>query len=555
MSIASYGRLARELLAPQPVRKGEMIMEMNRRDLMLGTAAAAAAASLPQPAAAQAKGVLKVIPHAALTTLDPVATTGYIVRDHGYMIWDTLFAQDEKLEVKPQMAQGVEISPDKLTYRITLRDGLAWHDDTAVTSADCVPSLTRWGQVDGMGIRLMTYVDSITADGPKTIVIKLKRPYGSVLESIGKLSTNVPFMMPKRFAEKAPTDRLTANDLIGSGPFKWMASEYKPGARVVYTRNAAYKPRSEAPSNASGGKNVYLEGVEWVHFPDPTTALNALMSGEIDYYEQVPADLMQVVARAPGVKLINRNPLGNVAMGRFNHLAAPTNNPGVRRAIAMAVNQSDALKAAIGQNDYMQVCHSIVPCGTTFESKEGTGPIGKGNLDEAKKVLAASGYNGEKIVILATTDIPIQTALATVVADTCKRLGMNVDAQAMDWATVLQRRTNRNPPDQGGWNMFFTWWEGADVLDPVVQFAMSGAGDKAWVGWANDPETEALRTQFAEAGSVEDKKRIVDAIQKRQFEVGNFQVGLGQFFVATGIRDNISGILQAPPFYWNIKKG
>jgi peptide/nickel transport system substrate-binding protein len=529
-------------------------MEMNRRELMLGASAAAAAAGLSAPAAAQAKGVLKVIPHASLTTLDPVATTGYIVRNHGYMIWDTLFAMNEKLEVQPQMASGVEISADKLTYRITLRDGLAWHDDTPVTSADCVPSLERWGKVDGMGIRLMTYVESITADGPKTIVIKLKRPYGFVLESIGKLSTNVPFMMPKRLAEKPHTERLTANDMIGSGPFRWVAGEYRPGARTVYVRNPKYVPRSEAASNASGGKVVHLEGVEWINFPDPTTALNALMSGEVDYYEQVPADLLPVVSRAPGVKLGNFNPLGNVGMGRFNHLAAPTNNPGVRRAIATAINQADVLKAAIGQADFMRECHSIVPCGTTFESKAGADNIGKGRLDEARRILRESGYNGERIVLLATTDIPVQTAMATVVADTLKRIGMNVDAQAMDWATVLQRRTNRNPVDQGGWNMFFTWWEGADVLDPVVQFAMSGAGDRAWVGWANDPETEALRTRFAEAGSVDEKKKLTDEIQKRQFETGNFQAYLGQFFVATGFRENVSGILNAPPFFWNIRK-
>jgi peptide/nickel transport system substrate-binding protein len=529
-------------------------MDMNRRDMLMGSAAMAAAATLPGSAAAQAKGILKVIPHASLTTLDPVATTGYIVRNHGYMIWDTLFAMNERLEPQPQMASGVEISADKLTYRISLRDGLNWHDDTAVTADDCVSSLIRWGKVDGMGIRLFSYIDTVTADGAKTIVIKLKRPYGFVLESIGKLSTNVPFMMPKRLADKPHTERLTANELIGSGPFRWVAGEYKPGARTVYVRNPKYVPRSEAASNASGGKNVFVEGVEWINFPDPTTALNALMSGEVDYYEQVPADLLPVVTRAPGVKVGNFNPLGNVGMGRFNHLAAPTNNPGVRRAISMAINQADVLKAAIGQADYMRSCHSIVPCGTTFESKVATEEMGKGNLEAARKVLRESGYNGEKIVLLATTDIPVQTAMATVVADTLKRLGMNVEAQAMDWATVLQRRTNRNPVDQGGWNMFFTWWEGADVLDPVVQFAMSGAGDRAWVGWANDAETEALRTQFAEAGSVDDKKKLVDAIQKRQFEVGNFQAYLGQFFVATGFRDNVSGILNAPPFFWNVKK-
>ncbi len=458
-------------------------MSMNRRDIMAGTAAIAAASTLPNAAMAQARGTLRVIPHAALTTLDPVATTGYIVRNHGYMIWDTLFAMNEKLEVQPQMASGVEISADKLTYRITLRDGLIWHDDTPVTSADCVPSLNRWGKVDGMGRRLYTYIDSVSEDGPKVIVIKLKRPYGFVLESIGKLSTNVPFMMPKRFADKPPTERLTADEMIGSGPFRWVGAEYRPGARVVYARNAKYVPRAEPASNASGGKNVFVERVEWVNFPDPTTALNALMSGEVDYYEQVPADLMQVVGRAPGVKLGNFNPLGNVGMGRFNHLVGPTSNPGVRRAISMAISQSDALKAAVGQSaDFARACYSAYPCGTTFESDQGAAGIGRGNLDEARKVLAASGYKGEKLVLLATTDIPIQTAFATVVADVCRRIGINVEAQAMDWATVLQRRASRNPIEQGGWNMFFTWWEGADVLDPVVQFALSGAGDSAWVG-------------------------------------------------------------------------
>jgi peptide/nickel transport system substrate-binding protein len=533
-------------------------MTMNRRELMAGAAAlggAAGVASLGGEALAQAapRGTLRIIPHASLTTLDPVATTGYIVRNHGYMIWDTLFAMNEQLQPQPQMASGVEISADKLTYRITLRDGLAWHDDTPVTAEDCALSLIRWGKVDGMGIRLFSYVDSVTHDGTKVIVIKLKTPYGLVLESIGKLSTNVPFMMPKRFAEKPHTERLTANDMIGSGPFKWVGGEYRPGARVVYERNAKYVPRSEPASNASGGKVVHLERVEWVNFPDPTTALNALISGEVDYYEQVPADLLPVVARAPGVKVGNFNPLGNVGMARFNSQTAPTNNPAVRRAIAKAINQNDMLRAAVGSPDFFKACHSVFPCGTTFDSKAGIDWISQSSIDEARKILREGGYNGEKLVILATTDIPIQTAFATVLTDVCRRIGINVEAQAMDWATVLQRRTNRNPVDQGGWNIFVTWWEGADVLDPVVQFALSGAGDRAWVGWANDPTTEDLRKQFAEAPDIAAKKAIADRVQLRQHEQ-MFQAYLGQFFVATGYRDNVSGILNAPPFFWNIRK-
>lgn len=533
-------------------------MGISRREVMAGGAALAGGLALPGgQALAQAapRGTLRVIPHAALTILDPVATTGYIVRNHGYLIYDTLFAQDEQLRVQPQMAERVEVSADQLTYRITLRDGLAWHDDTAVTAEDCALSLVRWGQVDGMGRRLFTYVDSCTHDGDKVIVLKLKRPYGLVLDSIGKLSTNVPFMMPKRFASRPPTERTAANEQIGSGPFRFVAGEFRPGARVVYERNARYNPRSEPPSNAAGGKRVFLERVEWVNFPDPNTSLNALVTGEVDYWEQVPADLLPIVSRAPGVKVQNFNPLGNVGMARFNHLVGPTNNPGVRRAIAKAINQNELLRVMIGNPEFFRTCFSVYPCGTTFDNNAGSELQSQASLDEARAMLRAAGYNGERIVLLATTDIPIQTAMAQYFADTLRRIGMNVDAQAMDWATVLQRRTSRNPVEQGGWNMFFTWWEGADLLDPVIQFALSGLGTEgAWVGWSNDQQMEALRTQYAEAATLDDKKRLASAVQARQFEQA-FQVYTGQFFVPTGFRDNVSGILQAPPFFWNIRKG
>jgi peptide/nickel transport system substrate-binding protein len=195
----------------------------------------------------------------------------------------------------------------------------------------------------------------------------------------------------------------------------------------------------------------------------------------------------------------------------------------------------------------------VFPCGTTFANDAGSAFIAEPDLEDAKRILAESGYNGERFVVLATTDIPVQTNYIQVIVDTMRRLGINVDAQAMDWATVLQRRTSRNPVEDGGWNMFVTWWEGADLLDPVLQFAMSAAGDGAWVGWANDPEIEAMRTRFAEAGSVDEQLALASQIQERFFDQ-NFHAMLGQFFVPTGYRDNVSGILQAPPFFWNIKK-
>jgi peptide/nickel transport system substrate-binding protein len=102
--------------------------------------------------------------------------------------------------------------------------------------------------------------------------------------------------------------------------------------------------------------------------------------------------------------------------------------------------------------------------------------------------------------------------------------------------------------------MFFTWWEGADLLDPVIQFALSGLGEQgAWVGWSKDDEAEKLRTAFAEAGSIAEQKAIAAQVQARQFEQ-SFNVYTGMFYVPTGYRENVTGILKAPPFFWNIRK-
>ena len=125
-------------------------------DLRKSAAAALAAAALGgllgiAPAEAQ---TLKVVMHSDVKILDPIWTTAYIQRNHGYMVWDTLFAVDEKFDVKPQMVDKWTVSPDNLTWTFTLRDGLEWHDGKPVTAEDCVASIKRWAARDSMGQKL-----------------------------------------------------------------------------------------------------------------------------------------------------------------------------------------------------------------------------------------------------------------------------------------------------------------------------------------------------------------------------------------------------------------
>src|SRR5258707_7206645 len=217
-----------------------------------------------------------------------------------------------------------KVADDKLTYPFTLRDGLKWHDGAPVTAEDCVASLQRWGKRDGMGQKLMNFVAGIEATDPKTITLKLKEPYGLVLESIGKPSSVVPFMMPKRIAE-TPADKAIPEQ-IGSGPFKFVAAEFQPGVKAVYEKNADYIPRKEPPSWTAGGKVVRVDRVEWITMADAQTAVNALQSGEIDFLEINPIDLATMLAANNDLKVETLSKLGFQTIGRMNFLYPPFDN-------------------------------------------------------------------------------------------------------------------------------------------------------------------------------------------------------------------------------------
>src|SRR6201994_5155773 len=284
--------------------------------------ALAAVLASPMPTWAAGKTITAVM-HSDLRALDPIITTAYIQRDYGYMVYDTLLATDSNFKIQPQMADW-KVSDDKLTYTFTLRDGLKWHDRTPVTAEDCVASLKRWGKRDGMGQKLMDFTASLEATDAKTITLKLKEPYGLVLESIGKPSSLVPFMMPKRLAETPPNQQI--KEQIGSGPFKFVASEFQPGVKAVFDKNTDYVPRKETASWTSGGKVVKVDRVEWITMADAQTAVNALQSGDIDFMEVPSFDILTVLEANPDIKVETPNKLGFQTVGRMNFLLPPFDN-------------------------------------------------------------------------------------------------------------------------------------------------------------------------------------------------------------------------------------
>ncbi len=495
------------------------------------------------------KTVLRVVPHAVLKNLDPIWTTAYITRNHGYLIYDTLFAMDENFVPQPQMIDTWETSVDGKVWKFRLRAGLKWHDGANVTAEDCVASLKRWGKRDGAGQALFSIIESLTAADAKTIVMKLETPYGLVLESIGKISSNVPFMMPKRMAETDAFKQIEEH--IGSGPFIFKKDEWVPGSKVVYVRNPNYVPRPEPPSAAAGGKVAKVDRVEWTHFPDQNTAMDALIDGKLDYFESPASALIPTLSTNSDITVKVNDPLGNIGFVRFNHLLPPFDKVGVRRAAIMAMKQEDYLYAAIGDRQFWKTCYSVFPCDTPLANEVGSDVIKTAEIGKATAALKEAGYDGTPVVIMQPTDVPVLSAFSLVTAEKLRKIGMKVELQAMDWAALTSRRVKREAVADGGWNMFHTWWIGADVIDPM-SIAFSGNPSKGWFGWPTDAALENARSAFAYANTVEEKLRTAKDVQERLWAIGASGT-LGQFFVPVAYRKNVRGLVKSPvQFYWNM---
>ncbi len=516
--------------------------------------ALAATAAVGFTTAASAQTVLKVVPHSNLAILDPIWTTAYMSRNHGYMIYDTLFGTDEKAQIKPQMVDTWTKSEDSRLWTFKLRSGLEFHDGKPVTGDDVVSSIARWGKRDAMGSALMTFVSKMDSPTPDTFRIFLREPCGFLLEALGKPSSNVPFIMPKRIADTDAFKQI--EDHIGSGPYTFKRDEFKPGDKAVYLKNTKYQPRKEPPSGSTGGKNVYVDRVEWnLALRDGQAQMNALQKGEVDIIEALPFQFFETAKTDARVQLPNYSVVRLQYMARFNHLAKPFDNPKVRQAALAAFSQEPFLRAQVGVKELYTTCASMFTCGTPYGSPVGSDIQSKSNMKKAQDLLKASGYDGTPILIMKPTDLTSIDKLPDVAAQLMRQAGFKVDLQSMDWQTLVGRRAKKEQPAQGGWHMFLTAWQGHDIWNPIANAAMDTRGEQSgWFGWGKDDKIIELRGQFMRELDEGKKKKLAEAIQTRAFEVAT-HAPLGEYSQPMAAGKNISGFFVTNGnMYWNLKK-
>ena len=431
-----------------------------KRRTFLKTGAAVLAA--PAIVRAQSTRVLRFVPEADVVIFDPIVTPSWQTRDHSFLVYDTLFGLDDKYSPQPQMLEGYNVSSDGLTWTLTLREGLRFHDNEPVRAQDAVASIRRWGIRDSFGQALMAAAHEVSAANDRTVTIRLKKPF-PLLPERAREDHGVPVHGDAGAPRQARcvqggAPRSSAADRTAScrasacrvaprlrAIRRLRAAKGRHGVDVGRAEGHALRPHRVARSSRTG------------HGRGSAPARRDRLAADAD------TDLIPVLRKNKNIDVQVILPHGVIAYMRFNQLTPPFDNPAIRRALYGAVNQADYMIAINGADKTLWRDASATSCPAR---RSRAMPAWKSSPASAiyakvKKDLEAAGYKGEKVVMLVAVNIPYLKIMGEVTADLFKRIGMNVDYQAIDWTTLVQRRTKMDPSGQGGWNLFCIYDNGS----------------------------------------------------------------------------------------------
>jgi peptide/nickel transport system substrate-binding protein len=526
---------------------------MRRRDLLkLSTSAVVLA--VPRVARARRDRTLTFVPFLELALLDPIWTTARATHLLAYAVFDTLYGLDESYIARPQMVEGHTVEANRMVWSLRLRDSLIFHDTTPVLARDVVASLRRWGVRDGYGQALFAATAELTAPDDRTVRFRLNKPFPHLPEALGGASALAPCIMPERLANTDPFRQVT--ELVGSGPYQFLHKEYNAGSRAALQRFAGYVPRPTGSlSYCAGPKVAHFDRIEWVSMPDTATAMAALQTGEVDWLENVYPDQIPVLARNPNVNIDVLERPGSIGIMRFNHLHPPFNNSAIRRALLGAIDQTEAMQAVAGAaptywRDGVGLFTPDNPLATRAGTEILTSPR---DYARVKRDLADAGYQGERVVVLATAGSGFITPLAQVGADQLRRAGMNVDLQIMDNATLIRRRANKAPVTEGGWNVFFALPDGLFAANPASSYPIRGNGAGAAEGWPTSAELERLRTAWLDAETPEAEKRISEQLQQQLWRDVPY-IPMGQVIKPTAYRRDVVDLPSGFPAFYGVRR-
>jgi peptide/nickel transport system substrate-binding protein len=498
------------------------------------TVAALAGASMLIAVHAQAQergGVVNVATIGELTTLDPMTATGDLLGMVTQHFFETLYTFDKNWNVTPLLAEALpEVSAEGKVHTIKLRQGITFHDGSAMTSEDVVASLKRWLEVASRGKLVAANLESLEAVDDYTIKLTLKQPFAP-LTSLLAFNNSAAVVLPsEKIAE-------TLSEYVGTGPY--MIKERKPDQYLQLVRFDGYKAREGEPDGFGGARKQYLDEIRFVPVPDANTRVEGAIAGQYDYADLLPVEAFDRLNGQAKTEPLVLKSFG-WPMFIMNNKEGMMTKTGLRKAVQAALNAEDMLAAAFGKPEFYTVDGALYPEGYQWRTDAGVEAYNMGDPEKAKELASEAGYDGKPIPILTSRQYEFHYKMAQVAAEYLKVAGFAVQLDVVDWATLVQRRA-----EPALWDIFIT--HSPFLPDPALIAPLPAS----YPGWWASEEKEKLLVALNTEMDPQKRVAIWSDIQKLIYDEAPFYK-VGDFSALSAKSPRLEGFTHSAwPFFWN----
>jgi peptide/nickel transport system substrate-binding protein len=481
------------------------------------------------PASAQTTIDVAIIGEA--DTFDPMMSTKDVVSIVTQHFVETLYTFDENWSVAPLLATALpEVSEDGLTYVIGIREGVTFHDGSALDAGDVVASLERWLDVATRGRGVADKVASVEATGEHEVTITMTEPYSPLL-SLLAFSNSAAAIYPEEIMAE------TIDEVIGTGPYRIV--EHVPDQYLQLARFDGYAQREDATTGSAGPRRQIPDEIRFVPVPDPNTRVEGLLSGQFDFADGLPAESYARISESDAADPLMLEPFGWPVFA-INHKDGLLTDRTIRRALQAALPIDDMLFAAFGDDTFFQVDGPMYPEGWSWRADAGTELYNQNDAAAAGGLLEEAGYDGTPLRILTSRQYEFHFKMAEVAKMMLESAGFAVEMDVVDWATLGQRRD-----DPALWDIYITH---SPFLPEPALTSMYDATSR--LGWSN-PEKDAILADFTAETDLTRRQEIFAELQRQNYEDVGF-IKIGNFNALSGVREGMSGIPASPwPFFWN----
>jgi peptide/nickel transport system substrate-binding protein len=466
--------------------------------------------------------------------LDMMAGTQILMRFVSTHMVENLFTRDDEFQVIPELADTHEVSDDGLTNTVTLRQGVPFHNGDEMTARDVVACIERWTEISGMGGTWSESVDDIEQIDDYTIEVHMNTPLGTFAPMLANRMGGGCPIYPADLIEGVGSQPF--NDVVSTGPYRLV--EWVADTHVHMERFEDYASRDEEPRGYGGGKKQYLDEIYFIPVPDEASRIAGLQAGDYHFLDDISPDHLETFEDDPNI-IAEPEPFTWMSLV-LNTAEGVMSDVRMRQAVQACLNHEEILRAGYG--DHFRLDPSLILQEMVWHTESGGELYDQRDPDRAQQLMEEAGYDGETITFLTTSEYTDRYNASMMAAQQMQDVGMNVETDVYDWATVGERRA-----DPELWDLFYTSIGG---IDPALTVFVAST---TWPGWWDTDRKVDLAAQLREETDFDARYELFEELQQVFYEeVPVIKLGdIYQIYARSNRLQGFVPLIQQGSFLWN----